>query len=508
MLHESIWQATSKPAALPLFGGEAEVDVVVIGGGITGITTAMLLAEAGRSVIVLEARQVGTGTTGRSTGNLYAVVGNGLATIAQKWGDDRMKEVVRSRASAVDFVEQTVTRHRIDCDFRRCTFHLYAPGLEDATRRQIERECDAAAMAGLPAHMVEEVPLPFHTGHAMVIEHQANFHPLAYVRGLVRAIASDGCRIFEHSEAGEIDYDHGIVKTARGQVAAKAIVMATHTPKGFDLVQTELGPYREYAIAATLRTGAYPDGIFWSEEPARHSIRSLRRDGREWLIVLGHKHKTGQEKDATACFEALEDFARANFDIESIDCRWSAQGYYPADGLPLIGRSATHDKLYIATGFLADGLTYGTVAARILAGEILGRPEPGADLYKANRVRPMKAAKDFLKENLNVAAEYVKDYASMAKVKGLEEVPVGEGRIVEIDGKRCALYRAESDTAVCVSPVCTHLKCMVHWNNAEKSWDCPCHGSRFAIDGSVIEGPAARPLERIALDEDQSGKRS
>ncbi|HET9652250.1 MAG TPA: FAD-dependent oxidoreductase [Usitatibacter sp.] len=499
MLHQSIWQATSQPLALPLFSGEAAADVVVVGGGITGLTTAMLLAEAGRSVVVLEAHEIGSGTTGRSTGNLYGLVGNGLATVAQKWGNDTMKAVVRSRAAAVDFIERTVANHGIDCDFRRCAFHLYAPGLEDATRRQVERECEAAVMAGLCAHMAEEIPLPFHTGHGMVVEDQANFHPLNYVRSLARAIASDTCRIFEHSEVLEMDYDHGTVKTAQGQVTAKAVVVATHTPKGFDFVQTELGPYREYAIAATLRTGAYPDGIFWSQSANRHSIRSLRHGEREWLIVLGHKHKTGQEKDAELCFQELEDFARASFDVESIDNRWSAQGYYPADGLPLIGRSGTHDNLLIATGFLADGLAYGTVAARILAGEILGAPDAYADIYKASRVRPVKAAKDFLKENLNVAAEYVKDYASMAKLKNIEEVPPGEGRIVEIDGKRCALYRAENDTAVCVSPICTHLKCMVHWNNAEKSWDCPCHGSRFAIDGSVIEGPAARPLERIAL---------
>lgn len=499
MLHQSIWQATSEALDLPSFSGDSSADVVVVGGGITGITTAMLLADAGLTVIVLEAREVGGGTTGNSTGNLYAVVGNGLAAIAQKWGADTMKAVARSRASALDFVEETVAKHGIDCGFQRCQFHQYAPGLEDATRRQLERECETAIVAGLSARMVDEVPVPFHTGHAIVIDNQASFHPLNYVRGLARRIAWDSCRIFERSEVLEMDYDHGAVRTAAGRVAAKAIVMATHTPKGFDLVQTELGPYREYAIAATLRTGAYPQGIYWSEEPERHSIRSLRHGDREWLIVVGYRHKTGQEADAEGCYRKLEDYTRSNFDIESIDHRWSAQGYYPVDGLPLIGQSGTHKNLYIATGFRADGLTYGTVAARILAGEILGKADPFADLYKASRVRPVKAAKDFLKENFNVAAEYVKDYASMTKVKSADEVPAGEGRIVEVDGKRCALYRDESGTVTCVSPICPHLKCIVHWNNAEKSWDCPCHGSRFAVDGSVIEGPAPKPLERIAL---------
>jgi glycine/D-amino acid oxidase-like deaminating enzyme/nitrite reductase/ring-hydroxylating ferredoxin subunit len=500
MENRSLWQATSKPLGLARLEGDLDADVVVVGGGITGITTAMQLSKAGLSVVVLEAREVGGGTTGNSTGNLYALVGNGLAQVAKKWGVETMKAVAQTRAAAVDFIEATAREHGIQCAFQRCHFHIFAPGAHDATRSELEAECDMAIAAGLPAHMAESAALPFHTGHALVVNNQANFHPLEYTRGLARAIAGDGCRIFERSDVIEMDYKRGAVVTAGGRVNAKTIVMATHTPKGFDLVQTELGPYREYALAATLRSGVYPHGIYWSQEKDRHSIRALKHGGREWLIVLGYHHKTGQQDDAEGCYEKLEDYARANFDIESIDHRWSAQGYYPADGLPLIGPSGTHKGLYVASGFRADGLVWGTVAAHVLAVEILGKPKGFTNLFKATRVKPAKAAKDFLKENLNVAAEYVKDYASLAKVKHIEEVPLGEGRVVEVNGKRCALYRDADGAASAVSPICTHLKCIVHWNNAEKSWDCPCHGSRFATDGRVIEGPAVKPLERIALD--------
>jgi nitrite reductase/ring-hydroxylating ferredoxin subunit len=243
--------------------------------------------------------------------------------------------------------------------------------------------------------------------------------------------------------------------------------------------------------------GAFPPGVFWSLESSRHSLRAFSRGGRHYVMVIGERHKTGQEPDMRARQEALAAYLREHVRGQRETHRWSAQGYYAADELPYIGRSAGSENLYIATGFGADGLTYGAMASRLLADAILGRENGDAELFKARRVSA-KATGKFMKENVNVAGEYVKDYANLLRAGHADELQPGEGRVVEISGKRCAVHRTVSGELLAVSPVCTHLKCIVHWNSAEKTWDCPCHGSRFDVDGAVIEGPATAPLERMS----------
>ena len=499
MTNPSIWQVTGRPAPFPPAMGDLEADVAIVGGGITGVTTAMLLARAGKSVVVIEARTVGSGTTGNSTGNLYAVAGNGLAAIEHKWGEERMKLVARSRSQAVDLVEATVASLGIECGFSRAPFHQFVMPAAEADSRELDKELDCARRAGLDARIDNAAPLPFKTGSCLVIERQAQLHPLDYVVGLAQRIASGRVRIVEGTEVIGIDHDKRVLTTTRGKVTAQRIVLATHTPKGFNLVQTELGPYREYGVAAEV-SAPFPAGIFWSLEATRHSLRALEHGGRHYAMVIGHKHKTGQEPDTPDCYAALEAWLRQHVPIGAIAARWSAQGYYPADGIAYIGRTAASADAYLATGFGADGLTYGTLAAMIIADDILDRENDYAPLYEATRVKPIKAGKKFVTENANVAAEYVKDYAGLLHVADFTDVAPGEGRIMEVRGKRCAVARGDDGELKAVSPICTHLKCVVHWNSAERSWDCPCHGSRFAPDGSVLEGPAPVALERFVID--------
>jgi glycine/D-amino acid oxidase-like deaminating enzyme/nitrite reductase/ring-hydroxylating ferredoxin subunit len=477
------------------------VDTAIVGGGITGLTTAMLLAEAGQRVALVEAKAVGGGTTGNSTGNLYATVGPLLSRLVDKWGAQTMEAVVRSRASAVDLVEHTVRRRGIECAFARRSWHLFAMPGNDGHEKVVENEYETARSAPLVTRRLSRAPLPFDTGSTLVIDGQAQLNPAAYVRGLARAIDSPGCRIFEQSPAHNIEPGKSVVETSRGRLQADNLVVATHVPKGFNIVQTELGPYREYAIAATLRSGDYPEGIFWSAGDERHSIRSHAVDASRYLVVIGPGHKTGQEPHTERCYRRIESFVRTHFDVDAITHRWSAQGYYPADEIPYIGRSASASHLYVATGYAADGLTYGTLAGMILADEILGRPNDFSSLYKATRVKPVKSAKAFLRENIDVAAQYVKGFAGGTKIEALRDLARGQGEIIEVHGKKIAAYRDQTGTVSALSPVCTHLKCLVRWNEAEQSWDCPCHGSRFGIDGAVIEGPALAPLERIDLDQ-------
>ena len=272
--------------------------------------------------------------------------------------------------------------------------------------------------------------------------------------------------------------------------------MATHSPVGLYGVQTVLGPYRDYGIAARLNNGAYPEGIFWSREEKTHSIRSTTAGDQTYLIVIGEEHKTGQHDDAPHYYENVEEYARSHFDVAEITHRWSAQGYRSADLLPYIGPAAGNDNVYIAAGFGTNGLIYGPLAAQIIADDIIGRENRWADRYRARRVSVTKSAREFLRENLDNAEQYLRGYLTKADVASVADVAPGTGALVEIDGDKVALYRQPSGELIALSPVCTHLGCIVRWNAAETSWDCPCHGSRFNYDGEVIEGPALSPLAR------------
>ena len=494
----SFWEGTAREAAFPSLTQDEEADVVIIGGGITGITAAHLLSRAGKRVVVLEALRVGLGTTGYSTGNLYATVDNGLYRVRDKWDQETAAAVAKSRGETIDRIERVAAEYDLPCRFVRRPHYLLAT--EDSQLEPMEQEFGAARDAGLAAELVDEAPLPVPAIRALRIESQAQFHPVIFVRMLAKAIASERCRIFENSGVIAIDDEAMTVTTAGGTVRAGKILLATHTPKGFNILQTELGPYREYGIAADLAEDRYPEGIFWTFEEPGHSIRSYDADGTKYLIVIGEKHKTGQHDD-TDYYEKVEAFARSHFPVKRIAYRWSAQHYRPADELPYIGRSTASGDVYVATGFGTNGLVYGPLAAAILTDDILGRKNPWSDLYDARRFTPAKSAGSFVRENVNVAGQYVRDYLTAADVEKLENIAPGEGSLATIEGEKYAVYRDENGRWTALSPVCTHLGCIVHWNRLEKSWDCPCHGSRFRCDGEVLEGPAMAALKKKEIRE-------
>lgn len=491
---DSLWQGTAHPIHFPSLSEDVTADVAVVGGGITGLTAAMLLAEAGKRVIVLEAGAIGSGSTGTSTGNLYAVVDRQLCTIEDKWGRDVMEAVAQSRVEAIDLIEHTVRRFGLDCQFQRRPFYLYAsePAHEDL--ETIEREYRAAKNANLNAVLAKQIPLPVPVYRALVIEGQAQFHPANYVRDLARQLAASGCRICENTRVTNIDDNAGVLQTETGTVRAEVIIMATHSPKGVYAVHALMEVYREYGIAATIADRAVADGIYW-DISRKTSIRAYDADGERYLIVIGGKHLTGHDTDTRQCYRTIKQFARDHFALGDIAFEWSAQNYRSADGLPYIGRSPGSSRTFIATGFGADGLTYGSLAASIISEEILGRESRWSDLYDARRFTPIKSASRAAAENLHVAKHLLQDYFAR-RPKELEQVPPGEGRILKLDGTKVAVYRDEFDHYTLVSPTCTHLGCLVHWNSAERSWDCPCHGSRFTATGAVIEGPALAPLEQ------------
>jgi len=486
-----VWHAGTPTTNFPSLPGDAETDVAIVGGGITGITLAALLADAGRRVIVLEALRVGDGTTGHSTGNLYGIVGQ-MQQLHSAWDTDTALRVVQSRLEAVSLVEDIARRLPGACAFKRVPQLIYA--VDARAQDTVRSEYDVVRRLGLACALEEASDIPHAVGAVLTIEAQAQFQPLAYVRALAEYIVSVSCQIFENTPALEVDEDKRTVRTARGTVKANQIVLATHTPKGIFGLHAEMTVHREYAVAGSVTASALPEAINWGRGSEGHSARHVINERGHWLVMIGDEVKTGRH-DGDAEQRKVDERARALFGIGP-EFRWSAQNYHSPDFIPYIGRTRGSDTM-IATAFAADGLTYGTLAARLLTDEITGRPNPYSDLYSARRITPVKSAPRLIEENVLVMKSFLQDYVTDRKTAALDQIQPGSGAIVELEGERVAAYRASDGAITMVSPVCTHLKCLVHWNSAEASWDCPCHGSRFGVDGRVLEGPALEPLMSV-----------
>jgi glycine/D-amino acid oxidase-like deaminating enzyme/nitrite reductase/ring-hydroxylating ferredoxin subunit len=491
----SVWRGTAPQTGFGMLNGDVETDVLVVGGGITGVTLAYLLAQQGRSVILLEASTLGEGSTGNSTGNLYETLSQGMHPIVKRFSADVGRQVVALRRSAIAYIEGLA--QQADCGFRRCPLHLYASS--EQHRQEVVREFEALGKAGANVRLDIGVkpPLPQPVGDVLVLTGQAQFQPQAYVNHVAGLAARAGASLHQHSRVIEIDYKTKVAATATGNVKAGEIVLATHTPIGFHLVQAEMPVHREYGVARPL-TGADPGpGVFWCRGEESLSVRTLDAGGRRFLIGVGQENKLGTH-NAKASLMALEDIMARQFGPGEVAFRWSAQNYRGADGLPYIGRDTS--GCFIATGFSTDGLVWGTVAAQILADQLMGRANGAGELLKASRFSPVKGAKAILDENATVVKALVKDYLTHRQEQELSSLSPGDSAIVEAEGESFAAYRATDGELFAVSPVCTHLGCKVHWNSVETSWDCPCHGSRFRPDGTVIEGPAITPLKRKHLN--------
>lgn len=500
MFTKSLWNTFSGATDFPSLREDISVDTVVIGGGITGISAARQLMDSGRKVVVLEALKVGGGTTAHSTGNLYVTVDQLLSSLRSKYDLETAKRVAAARTHGFRVIEENITRYDLDCDFTACDWYLYADN--EKSDGKIGDELQFAREAGLDAEE-ETGPLPFAYSRAMRLAGQAQFNPLRYVQTLANAVQSDNCRIYEFTKVEGIEEKSGacIVQTRDGRVRAGNVLHATHTPKGIMLVQTLLGPYREYGIACRLKGELPREGIFWgyTESGEKYSTRSYIRGREGFLIVVGQPHKVGQVDNNKQCIANLEKFAGKHFPIAEVVYRWGGQHYRPADLLPYIGRIYKKSNIFIATGFSTDGLVYGSLAGSIVADLMTGKTNAWAALFDPSRNQPMKAAKNFIKENFNVAQQYLKDFPGVAEAVDFSDVKAGEGKIAEVDRQKLAVYRTQSGQLMIRSAVCPHLSCIVNWNDAEETWDCPCHGSRFKLDGTVLEGPAFSALQKVEI---------
>jgi len=496
MFTESIWNAFPNPKSYPVLKENISTDTLIIGGGVTGITLGMQLANKGKECIVLEARKVGGGTTSHSTGNLYVTIDAILSTLGAKYDAAVVQHVTMARQAALNQIKSNVAEYQLECDFENTPWYLYAT---DKDKNKVEKEFETATEIGLAMQRADMSLIPYNVSSAITLPDQAQINPLKYVQLLAAEIDQRFCRIFEDSPAMKIEKNKGglfEISTPEGKIIAKHLVHATHTPKGFSFLQTLLGPYREYGIACQLKQRIDLKGIFWGyHNDEKYSTRTYEINGKQYLLIIGKAHKVGQMTHNEKNILELENFAREHFEVSTIDFRWGGQHYRPADMLPFIG--ATEDNLYVATGYATDGLVYGTLAGMMISDQISGKENQWTELFDPKRINPLKSASNFIKENINVAAQYLDLIPGFEDDKAFVDMVEGTGKVIDKDGHKLAVYRNYDKKLIVKSAVCTHLACVVHFNNAEKTWDCPCHGSRFGIDGSVLEGPALLPLHEI-----------
>jgi glycine/D-amino acid oxidase-like deaminating enzyme/nitrite reductase/ring-hydroxylating ferredoxin subunit len=499
---KSLWLDTRETPVFPPLAGDAQVDVAIVGAGITGLTAARLLVEAVRSVAVLDQGRVGAGTTGGTTAHVTQVPDRRFREIDSKFGRDGVRTLVASSRAALDRIAAWVEADPIDCDYRRVPAYLYTESADEVDR--LEEEARIAREAGMSAELVHEVPLPFPVAAAVRFDGQARFHPTSYLAGLASRIVEGGGKIYENTRVVEVGGGGRgepcrVATQGGGTVTASTVLFATHTPAGFTLLHSELEPLRSYVMAVRLRGQLPPDGLFFDTADPYNYTRLQPSGQGDLLIVGGKDHPTGHEEETEKCYRELEEYIRERWSVESIEYRWSAQFYEPPDGLPLIGESLSSDRVLVATGYSGTGMMFGTLGGMLLADQALGRPNPWADLYRTKRLKPLAAGPQLAKLNLGVVKHFVQDRVEIPKIHELSEVPLEEGRVVEIGGEKVAVYRGQDGVVHTVSPVCTHAACIVRWNVAEKTWDCPCHGSRFTPAGQVIEGPAVKALEPVQV---------
>ena len=495
-----VWSDTAKVPSYPPLDSDTTADVCVVGAGIAGLTTAYLLTQVGKSVVVIDDGGIGSGMTGATTAHLVNALDDRFMDLEHYHGERGTRLAADSHTAAIDRIESIVTRERIACDFTRLDGYLFLAPEHD--ENYLDQELVAVHRAGL--HNVAKVgraPLSFDTGPCLRFPSQAQFHPLKYLAGLADAIQRAGSKIHNGTHAKSIDggKDAAVVTKSGRTIRAGSVVVATNTPVNDRVVvHTKQAPYMTYVIGAPVAKGSVTLGLYWDTGDPYHYIRLVTGidADHDLLIIGGEDHKTGQEDDTEACHRRLEAWSRERFPMMGeLTHKWGGQVMEPVDGLAFIGRNPLDaDNVYMATGDSGNGMTHGTIAGMLITDLILGRRNPWESLYDPGRIT-LRASGEFAKENLNVAAQYA-DWLTKGDVASVDDIPKDSGAVIRRDAAKVAVYRDETGALHERSAVCPHLGCIVKWNPSEKTWDCPCHGSRFSKFGDVINGPANVGLVR------------
>ncbi len=511
----SVWMDTADVPPVRALDQDVQADLCIVGAGIAGLTAAYLLTRQGRSVVVLDDGVPAGGETSRTTAHLSDAIDDRFDVLERLHGHEGARLAARSHEAAIDQIERIAAEEGIDCDFERVDGYLFVP--PGSSTEELERELHAAHRAGLDGvEKVPRAPIPeFNTGTCLRFPRQGQFHPIKYLAGLIRAIERDGGRIFTQAHVTGVEGGQPArVKTRQGLVVtAGAVIVATNSPINDMLtIHTKQAPYRTYVVGLLVPAGSVTRALYWDTLDPYHYVRLQKLDhatqartgadpeSREVLIVGGEDHKTGQAADFERRWAALEEWGRERWpQAGETAFRWSGQVMETIDGLAFIGRNpGDHPNVYIATGDSGMGMTHGTIAGMLLTDLIVGRSNPWEKLYDPAR-KTLRAAGDFTRENLNVAWKYA-DWIKPGEVNSADEIQPGKGALIRRGLKLIATYRDESGRLHERSAICTHLGCVVSWNAAEESWDCPCHGSRFNGQGEILNGPAIYPLRPAEVE--------
>jgi len=475
-------------------------DCIIIGAGITGITAALILRNSGKNVLLIDAHNIGYGTTGGTSSHINTFADTTFKEAENAFGEDGARQFASAVNSGFDIIRKNLKTYDIECDFEEKPGYVYAE--DDDQVKQLENFYDGTVKVNVPISYVEKIPISIPFKKAVLLPGQAQFHPLKYIQGLLEAYIAAGGLMVENMKIEKIKTEDGIHAASSGEMIYKSrnIIYATHIPPGVNVFSFTCAPYRSYVLAVKLKDDSYPKALLYDMRDPYHYLRSHIIDGQELLLIGGNDHKTGHD-DPEKAFEDLEKYAQKYFNISSVKYRWSSQYYIPVDGLPYVGQVPFYaDGIYCATGYNGNGMMLGSVSAEILAETILGKQHPFAELFSTTRIKPVDGFTEFIKENADVVYHFVADRLSFDEKDSLKGLKPGTGKVVKLDGKKVAAFRDENGEIHALDPVCTHAGCIVNWNQEEKSWDCPCHGARYDTDGRVLNGPADRDLGKFEWD--------
>ncbi|MEH7383482.1 FAD-dependent oxidoreductase [Bacillus sp. JJ1533] len=494
---EPLWRVDVDIPQFPPLKEDLEVDVVIVGGGIAGLTSAYVLVNEGLKVAVLEADRLLNGTTGHTTAKVTAQHDLIYDEFITNFGKTTARLYYEANTDAKKFIQQTVEEHQIDCDFKEQDAYVYST--TDEYAQKIEKEAEAYKKIGIDGGIVDSIPFKIDIKNAIVMKNQAQFHPVKYLSHLIKIITEKGGQIFEDTVAVNVETgEKPTVLTRDGNRVTGGFVLAcSHFPfyEGTGFYSTRLKASRSYIVAVKAKEN-YPGGMYLSADQPTRSLRSASKNGEDYILIAGGNHQTGERTETKEEYNSLGTFGEKVFNVEDIQYRWSAQDLQTLDKIPYIGELTTGEpNILVATGFRKWGMTNSTAAALLFRDIILKRNNPYRDLYSPARFYAHPSLKNFFVNNAKVVKHLIQGKMEIPQ-KNVADIPNGEGAVISIDGHRKGAYKDENGKLYVVDTTCTHVGCEVHWNNGEKSWDCPCHGSRFSYTGEVLEGPAEKPLQQ------------